>query len=520
MNATETQLRVSHLIRAQYPVLAIESAEAARVTNAVANIARDQNKLLVEWKMSTGLMAVVEKEPDAMKRNAQSRDPGVALAHVRDWKELNDERPALFLFHDLHEHMNVPMIKRLVRDIAADFQLLPYTMIMLSPQVALPTELEKEVEVLDWPLPDETELGRIVAQAEAELPDGIASDLNGSRASVVASLRGLTELEAANVLALAAITNGRLDDTALDFIGKQKAQIIRKSGTAEMMEPAEGNSVGGANVLKAYLAEAMQALTDETAREYGVDRPRGVVLAGPPGTGKTLSAKAVAGEHKLPLLYFNAGSQMTSKLGGSEANTRAFLKLCEAVAPCIVVLDEAEKSFGNSGGEQDGQTSERILGTWLTWMQESTAPVYLIATVNELNRLRPEFVRRFDDTFFVDLPDAEARREILDIHLRIRDRDPVDFDTDEIAVKTDGYQGDELRKVITTALRHGFADGKREITTDDLLIASREVTPISALMADRLDALRREAKNGRMKFAHVSTPVEQGTKASKRTLET
>jgi SpoVK/Ycf46/Vps4 family AAA+-type ATPase len=251
------------------------------------------------------------------------------------------------------------------------------------------------------------------------------------------------------------------------------------------------------DLLKAWTKGAMSAFSPEAA-EYGIEPPRGFLAVGVPGSGKSLLAKAVAGG-KMPLVRLDVGALMGSLVGESEANTRAALKTIEAVAPCVLWIDEIEKALGGGSGEQDGGTSMRVLGTFLSWMEERAAKqgVFMVATANDIGNLRPELIRRFEEVFFVDLPQLEERADIFDIHLGKRGRDFGDFDLVALAKATEGYTGAEIERIVKTALRAAFADGGRELAQEDLLAAAASTVPLSTTMAGQIAEMREWASRAR-----------------------
>jgi SpoVK/Ycf46/Vps4 family AAA+-type ATPase len=351
-------------------------------------------------------------------------------------------------------------------------------------------------------------LGQTVQQFIDNLPDGIDCELNGGREKVVRALQGLTAVEADAVLAQAVIALRHLDTDAIPFILEQKAEIIRSSGALEYYpEQASYDDIGGLDLLKAWCAESEIAFSD-AAQEFGVEPDKGVLIVGVPGCGKSLTAKAVAGGSR-PLLRLDVGALFGSLVGQSEAQTRNALKVAEAVAPCVLWIDEIEKALGGGGGELDGGTSVRVLGTILTWMEETKAPVFVVATANDIAALRPELIRRFSEVFFVDLPQFEERREILNIHLRKRGRPSKKFNTSQVADATRDFTGSELEKVIQGALRRAFANGAKKVTPDDLLAVAGEMVPLSTTMKESIEQMREWA----MRARPASSRQETGHKA-------
>jgi SpoVK/Ycf46/Vps4 family AAA+-type ATPase len=276
----------------------------------------------------------------------------------------------------------------------------------------------------------------------------------------------------------------------------EKRQILRKTGVLEYFDQGEAiGDVGGLDALKAWLAKRVNAF-GARARDFGLPEPRGLLLVGVQGCGKSLVAKAVASQWKLPLLRMDVGKLMGSLVGASEANIRQALQMAESLSPVILWVDEIEKGFAGAGGAGDGGTAARVLGTFLTWLQEKEAPVFVIATANDLSRLPPEMLRkgRFDETFFVDLPQAAERRAILEIHLKKRKRLVADFDLAALAAACDGFSGAEIEQGLIDALYDAFDRG-RPLTTDDVLKAFGSTVPHSRTMSDSIAQLRDWARD-------------------------
>jgi len=313
----------------------------------------------------------------------------------------------------------------------------------------------------------------------------------------------LTLNEAENVFAKTLIKRGGLGAEHLDVIISEKEQIVRKSGLLEYYHSTERfDDVGGLDLLKDWLRKRQMAFT-ERAREYGLPTPKGVLLIGVQGCGKSLTAKAVASLWKVPLLRLDMSRIFSSLVGASEENLRNALRVAESVSPCILWVDELEKSFAGaqSSALSDAGTTARVLGYFLTWLQEKTAPCFVIATANSIEQLPPELLRkgRLDEIFFVDLPSKRERMEIFAIHLRKRKRDPSLFDLEALAEASQGFSGAEIEQAVISALYDAFSEG-RDITTDDILKAIRETVPLSVTMKEQIDALR-EWASGRARRA-------------------
>jgi SpoVK/Ycf46/Vps4 family AAA+-type ATPase len=323
---------------------------------------------------------------------------------------------------------------------------------------------------------------------------------------------GLSSLQAERTFRLALLESrsGTLDEGCIDRIVETKKAIIRESGALEYYPVSETESeVGGLEALKKWLAQRREAFSD-AARAYGIDRPKGVALIGIPGTGKSLCAKVTAGMWKLPLLRLDMGAVFAGILGSSEKNMREAMQIAELIAPCVLWVDEIEKAFAGSGG--DSGTASRVLATFLTWMQEKRSPVFVFATANNTRHLPPELLRkdRFDEVFFLDLPTAEERQAILEVHLRRKNFSMVKqkFDLARIAEETLGFVGAELKAVVEAAMFPAFRDGQRELDDDDLLQAARDMVPLATSHATLIEDLRALIKNGQARNASRAAAQE------------
>jgi ATP-dependent 26S proteasome regulatory subunit len=496
--------KLERLIRSKYPVITITSAEESRVQATVRAVGDDLDKATFVWTVSGGIRRLTGEAAQSDPSPEETQDPNAALKALAGWGSREDGRrlpeSVIFLFKDLHAFFNDPVVLRLIRDIALVFQERPYTLVMLSPNFNTPADLEKDIALMDWPLPENGEIERILDDCTNRLRnakskrtgEAIRIDVGGkTRDRILRALTGLTAFDASSALSLAAVTHNALDERAIKVILEEKRLIVRKTGYLEYFDTdVTASDIGGLKNLKSY-TELKRAAFSKEAAAYGLDNPRGFLMVGVPGAGKSLSAKASTGG-QMPLLRMDIGALMGGLVGQSESNVRNALRLAEAVAPCALWLDEIEKAFAgmNGSGSSDGGVGMRVLGTILTWMQERTAPVYVIATANEITNLRPELLSRFDDIFWVDLPNAAERAEIISIHLRKRRQDPARFEMAQVVTALDGYVGREIEKVVNAALNFGFYDGARDITTDDLLRAVAQIVPISRSRADDIKALR------------------------------
>jgi SpoVK/Ycf46/Vps4 family AAA+-type ATPase len=480
------------LFTARYPLLYVVSSEEARVEEELRQIALAREIKLVAWSITRGFVQLA-----GVHKGGDVKDPTKALDHVAA-----AEGSGLFILRDFHAFVGDPTVVRKLRDLAHDLKKTKKNVILLSPVMKIPPEVEKEVAVLDWNLPGRPEIDALLSQMmreEAPSPEhfGDAATAEGRERLVEAAL-GLTLVEARNAFAKSLVSEKKRFDVGT-VLGEKK-HIIRKSGILEYYEASEAlDDIGGLEVLKGWLQKRRHAFTSK-AREFGLPLPKGILLIGVPGCGKSLTAKAVGAAWQMPLLRLDVGKIFGGLVGASEENIRKAIKTAEAIAPAVLWLDEMEKGFSGTGSSNmsDGGTTSRVFGTFVTWLQEKTAPVFVIATANNVHQLPPELLRkgRFDEIFFVDLPTEGERKEILDIHLRKKGRDPAAVDVKKLVEATPEFSGSELEQVVVSAMYDAFDANpdERQLSTEQLMHASREIVPLAVTMQEGIAAMREWAK--------------------------
>lgn len=359
--------------------------------------------------------------------------------------------------------------------------------------------MKDEAVVVEFAPPNTAELEAVLNRLTGT--PGVKVNLTKlGREKLVQAALGLTASQAQRVFAKAIVSNGALDDRDIDLVTQEKKEIIRESEALEFYAVTETpDDVGGLGVLKDWLRLRERAFTQE-ARDYGLPSPKGIALIGIPGTGKSLTAKMISGLWRLPLLRLDVGALFGSLVGESEERARRALRLAETIAPCIVWIDEMEKALAHGGG--DGGTSTRVSGTILTWLQEKTAPCFVVGTANDISSLPPETLRkeRFDEIFFLDLPTLEERKEIFSVHLRRRNRLPQDFDVARLARESEGHVGAEISQAIIDAMHIGF-NASREFTTEDIAAALKRQVRLSVSQRETIEALRNWLREGRAQSA-------------------
>ena len=481
-------------LRARQPLMALVTHEEERALRGLLIPIAEQWRggRIYAWSSTEGYRGLTpQADPDALAFAAP--EPASALAVVDDAAD-----PALFVLLDFHHYLDNAALLRKLRDLAVKLPATGKHVICLGPRFRTPEDLEKCLEVFDLPPPDARELAETLAGLTAHLGPSKVTLTALGRERLLQAMLGLTLHEADSVLARAAVRDGALSDEAVEMVLAEKRQIVRRAGLLEFYQsPDSLEDVGGLANLKQWLSQRYDAFSGE-AREYGLPQPKGILCLGVQGCGKSLVARSTAREWRMPLLRMDVGRLFGRYIGESEAQIRRALRTAESVAPCILWVDEIEKGFAGaaSSGVGDSGVSARVLATFLTWMQEKSAPVFVFATANQIRNLPPELLRkgRFDELFFVDIPTDGEREAIFAVHLRKRRRQPADFDLSATAAATAGFSGAEIEQVINEALHQAYADGRREPTTADLLAAAATLIPLSVTLREPIEAMRRWAK--------------------------
>src|SRR5256885_10326528 len=483
---------LEHLMRARYPLIYILSSEEKRVEDSIRRVlqSRERDKgvkaKVYTWSVTEGVRLGSEAQGD-------SKDPLKALRFVLEAKK--DER-AVFILRDLHAFTKNPELVRLLRDVGRNLKETLKTVFLISPVLIIPPECDKEIAVVEYPLPELAEIGTILDRVLSMVPNN-APPGGQEREHVIETALGLTADEAENVFAKSLVQTGTFD---INVLPREKAAIVAKSGVLEFFRAHEKmDDIGGLDQLKTWLKKRQSAFSEE-ARKFGLPRPKGILMIGIPGGGKSLTAKAVGASWRLPLLRLDVGKVFAGIVGSSEENMRRAIQMAEAVAPSILWVDELEKGFSGTGSsnQSDAGTAARVFGSFITWLQEKTSPVFVIATANNVDELPPEMMRkgRFDEIFFVDLPTLPERREIGAIHVKRRGRDPAQFDLDLIAEKGEGMTGAEIEQAIVSALfdEYDRAGKSGVLTTEGVLHSLQETVPLSRTMKEKIAALRNWCK--------------------------
>jgi SpoVK/Ycf46/Vps4 family AAA+-type ATPase len=545
---SDTLDRLKVLINSSTPIVVMETSEEMRAVNMVRAACAELNMATFEWSIADGLMRSGSGAPVEQKTPAQSRvelttvwnqgsrnlaQPRTALspgsgeadrltqammsaigaggvAAAGPGSVYNTREPvqalanmesmtaeAVFILKDFHRHMDDPVVVRRLRDVGQKFSANRRTVIITAPELSMPPELATLVEYFDLPLPDRERLREIVHETFTRLSKHYALKLQldaDGVAAMSANLRGLTEEESERAISQALVKRYALCLETVTDVLEAKKQLLRHSGMLEFIETSDNMAnVGGLENLKHWLAQRRGAWED-AAREFGLEPPRGMIVLGVQGCGKSLCARAVAGEWKLPLVKFDTAAVYDKYIGETEKRIRKVFQVAEGLAPCVLWIDELEKVFAGSGPDSasaDAGVSSRLLASFLSWMQDRKSPVFVAATCNNVTVLPPELIRkgRFDELFFVDLPNSAERKQIYSIQLARRKRNPAEFDLEKVAAAAQGYSGAEIGAAVQGALYAAYSE-KKPLSTQSLVDALGQTVPLSTTRAEEIAELR------------------------------
>lgn len=494
-NGFEERLR--EYLDSGFPILYIKSFEENKVDEMIGRVSA--NREVVEWNEARGFVDFKHKKP-LVKR-------GSSLEDTLDYLDMNEEIDRkIFVIKDAASYLDNPVIVAKLKQIALDIVTeLDGTIIIVSSLLNIPREIEKFVTILTLDDLGLDEIREVIQQflTEQELPD-ITDNLMEEMAN---AFKGLSRYEINNILALAVANHSELSRRDLQYIFEQKQQMIMKSGILEMVPVKENiNDIGGLENLKSWLANKEKVLRNmNKAVEYGVDIPKGVLIAGMPGCGKSLTAKAAANQFDVPLLRLDMGKLMGKYVGESEENMRRAIALAEAVSPCVLWIDELEKAFAGIGDGQGGsEVTTRLFGAFLTWMQDKKTMAFVIATANNISKLPPELLRkgRFDEIFYVALPDSTERRKIFELHISKRRKgDLGEIKLSELVDETDGYSGADIEGVVKEGIERAYVEGAPRLTTEHIKEAIDNTHSLSEIMGDELDELAQKYEDRKFKNA-------------------
>lgn len=499
------QNHLSRYIDAGFPILYIYTYEEAKADRYIASVAGRREVL--EWNGADGFVNFKTKIPLIPNQTLEA-----TLAFLKTGKELNRK---LLVIKDADEQLNpngqrksdkvIALLKEIARKIRKEDGGIDATVIIVSSALHIPKELEKLITVLELDLPDEAEISRIIDQFAHD--NEISAGPADFQAELVTAFKGVSESEIKDLLSLAVSQDGELTKKALQLIFDQKQQMILKAGILEMIPLKESVAdIGGLEILKDWLQKKAAVFKNmKAAAEFGVAIPKGVLIAGVPGCDKSLSAKAAGKLFDVPLLRLDMGRLMGKYVGESEENMRKAIRLAEAISPCILWVDELEKAFaGISSGGGGNEVTTRLFGTFLTWMQEKKSAAFVVATANDITKLPPELLRkgRFDEIFYVALPNDEERKKIFEIHLsKRRKQDVWNIDLNELVKSTDGYSGADIEGVVSESVESVYVKGRQELTTQDILDCIKSTHSLSEIMKEPLESMAKLYEERKFKKA-------------------
>lgn len=503
--------KFKNYILAGYPLLWIETHEEHRAMTVFAEEMEScKDKVtLYSWDRIDGIKLRTRKKgalvSAIVKDDSETdlADPLIAL----DWAEKKmPENSVLFLL-DWHPYAKKDALARKVRNLLPIFKSAGKALAIVSHAVEIPPELEKEISVIRFDLPSATELRTVLKG----LCESAKADYPADDQPILEAALGMTAFEAENAFAVSLIEKRVFDQ---DVIRREKAAIVKKTGLLEVLETKQTlDDVGGLENVKDWFRSRANTFS-EKAREYGLTPPKGALLVGIPGTGKSLIAKAVASALHRPCLRLDMGKVYGSYVGESESRIRQVLSVVTAVAPCVLFIDELEKAFAGTGdGDSDSHgTTKRVFGTFISWMSEKTADVFIVATANDVKSLPAALLRsgRFDVTFWVDLPGAKQREEIISIHLAKTKRDPKNFDLPKLSKACEGFSGAEIEVWIQEGLTRSYKPDAATcaMTDDDLISVVGEITPIARMMKTQIEESRKWSENRGIKMASKAEAIE------------
>ena len=539
--------RLKILINSSTPIVVMETSEEAHAVRLVRAACSAVDMAAFEWTIASGLVRCGSDRGELTQEYAggmpaqpetqaiyNSREPSQALSNLAAVS-----LEAVFILKDFHRHMEDPVVVRQLRDVGQKFSANRRTVIITAPSITIPPELASLVEFLELPLPDRQRLRQIIDEMVVRMGKTrtLRRTLDAAGLDAMAeNLRGLREEEAERAVSQAIVARYGLTPELVTDVLQAKKDLLRRSQMLEFVDASETMaSVGGLENLKRWLAQR-RGTWEEAARKFGLEPPRGMIVLGVQGCGKSLCAQAVAGEWKLPLVKFDTAAIFDKYIGETEKRIRKVFEVAEGLAPCVLWIDELEKIFAGSGPDSasvDAGVSSRILAAFLSWMQDRKAPVFVAATCNNVTVLPPELIRkgRFDELFFVDLPNQAGRAQIFAIQLTKRKRIPAEFDLEGLAAAANGYSGAEINAAVQSAMYAAYSEGKASLgavasgvaasgrgetpppheprlTNEHLLNALAQTVPLSRTRAEEIQALRAWAQT-RAVAASIAEPGTQ-----------
>lgn len=486
---------------AGFPIVYVRSMEEDKTDRVLAEVLKGRKTY--EWNQAQGVVNFPAKGISSGGLTLEKYLSMIVASGVTD--ELPDG--SALILKDVHPHLDNPAVVAMLKHICLKIiSELDISIIIVSSSIRIPKEIEKFITILEPDFPTEQEIENLITVFAQDHGLEVTDDM---KEEMALAFKGLTDFEISSILRTAMARDGNLSKDDMELVFTQKQQMIQKSGILEMIPLKEKvEDIGGLENLKEWLGRKTKVYKEfHKAKAYGVDMPKGVLIAGVPGCGKSLTAKVTAKLFDVPLLRLDIGRILGKYVGESEENMHRAIALAEAISPCVLWIDELEKAFAGIGAGGEGhEVTIRLFGTFLTWMQEKTSPVFVIATANNITKLPPELLRkgRFDEIFFVGLPNKEERRKIFEIHIKKRSKkrnDLQNVDLQQLVDKTEGYSGADIEGVVKDAVERSFVDGKAGLTTDYLLKAIADTYSLSEIMKDDLESISKLYKERKFKNA-------------------
>ncbi len=473
------------MVRSRYAIVALETIEEDRAELLLMHLADQLHIPLFVWSATKGLGRTDKPAPIY-----DTAEPAKALAHVESARF-----PAIYHFRGLGPYLEDGLLRQRLRDASQPYTTIAGALVLTGTDLNIDESLRPHVATVRLPAPDVEELRNLLLHILRDFnrKEGVEVDLTDEEMNrLLQNLRGLTLLEAEKILTKAIVEDGRLSMQDIQLVVDAKRELVEREGLLEYYPVEESmDAVADLASLKAWLRKRQAIIsTPERAAEFGLEFPKGVLLLGVPGCGKSLCAKAVAMEWSLPLLKLDPSNLYNKFIGESENNFKRAIAAAERMSPVILWIDELEKAFAGAG-DQDGGTTQRILGTFLSWLQDRRGDVFVVATANDVEKLPAEFLRkgRFDEIFFVDLPNSATRGQIFEIHLEKRGQSIEQFDTVALAAAADGFSGSEIEQAIVAGLYTAFSENGA-LTTAGVLSEIASTQPLSRMMSEKVDKLR------------------------------
>ena len=473
-------------LRARCTLMVMHSQEELRVVKLLAKACSLKNRPCLSWD-------IAESWQEVTPWSALPGDGKSALEALCDIEKSSVD--GVFILKDFHLFWEDPIVLRTLRTLTQRLRLSRKSLVIVTPKSGIPVELADEALEISVSLPDESVLSAVLSDL-MKTPNLKIALSDEEQGELVRAALGLTERQAQRIFSEVIVDDGKLDSSDILFVFEQKKQLIKSADALEFVaNDISEEDVGGLVGLKNWLHKRERAFSKE-AREFGLPFPKGLALIGIPGTGKSLASKLVASSWKLPLLRFDVGSVFSSYLGQTEEKMRRALEIAERVSPCVLWIDELEKCF--SQGQQDGGTSQRVFGSFLTWMSENKSPVFVTATANDISKLPPELLRRgrFDEIFFLGLPGEDEREAIFDVHLGKVGREAANYSVSELVKATEGFVGAEIEHVINDGLYSAFSE-HRELVFNDVVDSISKTVPIAISHKEQIAVLNRFLEEGR-----------------------